>query len=63
MRFTVAPSGAVSDISLSRSSGSARYDRAARRAIQLASPLPPLPRSTSPGSTPGNLTVHFEFIP
>lgn len=43
--FRIAADGAVSDIELVQSSGVTRFDNAGLRAIGLASPVPPLPRS------------------
>jgi len=42
--FTIARSGAVSDVKVSHPSGSYDLDISARRAIADANPLPPLPR-------------------
>ena len=55
----VTRSGSARDVTLESSSGVPLYDRAALRAVHLASPLPPLP----PDATSEVLTVHFEFIP
>lgn len=43
IRFTIERSGAITDIEMISSSGIPPYDHAARKAIQLASPLAPLP--------------------
>lgn len=43
--FRVASDGTVSELELIESSGVARFDNAGLRAIELASPLPPLPVS------------------
>lgn len=43
--FRIAADGTVSDLELLRSSGVTRFDRAGLRAIELASPVMPLPRS------------------
>ncbi len=44
VRFRIASDGTVSELELVESSGVARFDRAGLRAIELASPVPPLPR-------------------
>lgn len=41
----VAPDGAITSVALAGSSGSDEWDEAARRAIDAASPLPPVPPS------------------
>jgi len=43
IRFQIAPDGEVSDIRVAQSSGNPAYDASALRAVQHASPLPPLP--------------------
>jgi TonB family protein len=40
VHFVLAPSGKLTNIRIIRSSGSAALDRAARQAVQLASPIP-----------------------
>jgi TonB family protein len=45
VRFRIASDGTVSELVLIESSGVSRFDRAGLRAIELASPVPPLPRS------------------
>ncbi|MGM4892877.1 energy transducer TonB family protein [Tardiphaga sp. 839_C3_N1_4] len=40
VHFVLLPSGRLTDIGIIRSSGSAALDRAARQAVQLASPIP-----------------------
>ena len=45
VRFRIASDGRVSELELIESSGVRRFDRAGLRAIELASPVPPLPRS------------------
>ena len=45
VRFRIASDGTVSALELIESSGSNRFDNAGLRAIELASPVPPLPRS------------------
>ena len=45
VRFRIASDGAVSELELIESSGVTRFDNAGLRAIELASPVPPLPRS------------------
>ncbi len=45
VRFRIASDGTVSALELIESSGVTRFDNAGLRAIQLASPAPPLPRS------------------
>jgi periplasmic protein TonB len=43
IRFTIERDGTISSIELLESSGVPPYDNAARRALELSSPLPPLP--------------------
>ena len=43
--FRIAADGTVSGVELVQSSGVTRFDNAGLRAIELASPVPPLPRS------------------
>jgi len=43
LRFTIQRDGRITDIQILRSSGSPPYDFAARKAIELSSPLKPLP--------------------
>ncbi len=45
VRFRIASDGTVSELELIKSSGVPRFDNAGLRAIELASPVPPLPRS------------------
>jgi len=45
VRFRIASDGTVSELELIASSGVTRFDKAGLRAIELASPVPPLPRS------------------
>ena len=45
VRFRIASDGTVSELELIESSGVSRFDNAGLRAIELASPVPPLPRS------------------
>ena len=45
VRFRIAGDGTVSELELIESSGVTRFDNAGLRAIELASPVPPLPRS------------------
>ena len=45
VRFRIASDGTVSELELIESSGVTRFDNAGIRAIELASPVPPLPRS------------------
>ncbi len=45
VRFRIASDGTVSQLELIESSGVTRFDNAGLRAIELASPVPPLPRS------------------
>ena len=55
--FTINRDGSVENVSLERSSGNFYFDQAAMRAVQLATPLPPLPHTLT-GST---LRVHAPF--
>ena len=57
IHFTIRSDGSVSDIRIVRSSGYNTFDLAARRAIQSASPLPPLPKSYRHGTLGVNLIV------
>ena len=50
IRFTIQRNGQITEVTLLRSSGSPPYDFAARKAIELASPLAPLPKDF-PNST------------
>lgn len=43
LRFRIAKNGTVSDLEIVESSGVSVFDRAALRAVEDASPLPPLP--------------------
>ncbi|MCY3964340.1 MAG: energy transducer TonB [Acidobacteria bacterium] len=45
VRFRIASDGTVTELELIESSGVARFDNAGLRAIELASPVPPLPVS------------------
>ncbi|HEV7240072.1 MAG TPA: TonB family protein [Thermoanaerobaculia bacterium] len=44
IRFTIHRDGRISDITILKSSGVPPYDQAARKAIELSSPLKPLPK-------------------
>jgi TonB family protein len=44
IRFTIHRDGRISDITILQSSGGPPYDQAARKAIELSSPLKPLPQ-------------------
>ncbi len=55
--FRIATDGAVSDLELLRSSGVTRFDNAGLRAIELASPVPPLPRSFRKPSLGVTMTI------
>lgn len=44
LHFRIERDGTISSVELRRSSGDAAFDRAARRAVESTSPLPPLPR-------------------
>lgn len=57
IHFTIRSDGKVSDIRIVRSSGYNSFDLAAMRAIQAASPLPPLPSSYRHGTLGVNLIV------
>jgi TonB family protein len=55
--FTINRDGSVSGLSVEATSGNFYFDQAAQRAVLLAAPLPPLPRSfLSP-----TLRVHVAF--
>ncbi len=55
--FRIDRTGRVSDLRISRSSGINSFDLAALRAVQSASPLPPLPRAFREGSLGVHLIV------
>ncbi len=56
--FMIARSGNVTSSVIEKSSGNFAFDQAALRAVQTASPLPPLPE----GSGLETLGVHFDFV-
>lgn len=58
VHFTIARSGNVMSTVIEKSSGNFAFDQAALRAVQTASPLPPLPE----GSGLETLGVHFDFV-
>lgn len=55
--FRIEKDGSVSKLKISKSSKNDTFDKNALRAIELASPFPPLPD----GYTENNLGVYFEF--
>jgi len=55
--FTINRDGTVSHVALDNSSNNFYFDQAALRAVQLAVPLPPLPRTL----TSSTLRVHMTF--
>ena len=55
--FRIEKDGTVSKLKISKSSRNDAFDKNALRAIELASPFPPLPD----GYTENNLGVYFEF--
>ncbi len=55
--FRIATDGTVSDLELLRSSGVTRFDNAGLRAIELASPVPPLPVSFRKPSLGVTMTI------
>lgn len=55
--FRIATDGTVSDLELLQSSGVTRFDNAGLRAIELASPVPPLPRSFRKPSLGVTMTI------
>ncbi len=55
--FRIEKDGTVSKLKISKSSKNDVFDKNALRAIELASPFPPLPD----GYTENNLGVYFEF--
>jgi TonB family protein len=55
--FTINRDGSVSNVVLETSSGNFYFDQAAMRAVLLAAPLPPLPRTL----TSSTLRVHAPF--
>jgi protein TonB len=55
--FRIDRTGRVSDLRITRSSGINSFDLAALRAVQSASPLPPLPRAYREGSLGVHLVV------
>ncbi len=57
IRFRILKDGKVVDVGIARSSGYNSFDLAALRAVQSASPLPPLPQSFDHDSLGVNLVV------
>ncbi len=57
VRFRLHRDGAVTQITIEKSSGNGYYDDAGRRAVQAASPLPPFPVWL----TDSSLDAHFTF--
>lgn len=55
IHFRIAADGRVTDLAVARESGHRAFDLAALRAVQRASPLPPLPRSYRKDSLGVNL--------
>jgi TonB family protein len=55
--FTINRDGSVDNVSLEKSSGNFYFDQAALRAVLLAAPMPPLPRTL----TSSTLRVHAPF--
>ncbi|MXW00494.1 MAG: TonB C-terminal domain-containing protein [Holophagales bacterium] len=55
--FRIGTDGTVSDLELLQSSGVTRFDSAGLRAIELASPVPPLPRSFRKPSLGVTMTI------
>jgi len=55
--FTINRDGSVDNLALENSSGNFYFDQAALRAVQLARPLPPLPRTLNSST----LRVHVPF--
>jgi TonB family protein len=45
IRFTIQRDGRITDVAVLKSSGHPPYDFAARKAIELSSPLAPLPKN------------------
>ncbi len=56
--FRIQRDGRVTDLRIVRSSGYSSFDLAGLRAVQAASPLPPLPRGYTHGSLGVNLILH-----
>jgi len=57
LRFTVRKSGEIADLEMAEESGFSTFDLAALRAVQNASPLPPLPASYRKGELRVTLIV------
>lgn len=55
--FTINQDGSVSNVTLDSSSNNFYFDQAAQRAVLLAAPMPPLPRTLSSST----LRVHMTF--
>lgn len=55
--FRIQRDGRITDLRIERSSGYSSFDLAGLRAVQSASPLPPLPRSYTQGSLGVNLIL------
>jgi TonB family protein len=58
MTFTILKSGEITNITLSKSSGSLLIDQSAERAIRAAGRFPPLPSQYDQG----RLDIYFEFV-
>jgi periplasmic protein TonB len=57
--FSVARSGAISDIQLVQPSGSMSLDRLAQRTVRLSAPVPPPPEALPDDALRFTLTFHF----
>lgn len=61
VRFTVSASGAVSGVSLARSSGHSVLDEEAVNAVHRAAPFPPIPAELKASSKTMSVTLKFEI--
>jgi protein TonB len=57
VHFRILKDGRIEDVRIVRSSGYSSFDLAGLRALEAASPLPPLPRSYRQGSLGVNLII------
>ncbi|WP_349017661.1 TonB family protein [Rhizobium sp. 32-5/1] len=59
VRFTVSATGAVSGVSVAKSSGSSLLDQAVIEAVHRASPFPPIPDSAGKSSLKFLIPLQF----
>jgi TonB family protein len=63
IQFTIQRSGAITDVTIIRSSGIPPYDNAAKRAIELSSPLAALPRDFPNASERVTCQFYYNMTP